>query len=125
MRFNNNNSIFSLYWSVGYYITVILNKLMYVFLIILSIILLRSSSVNGTFSTTINNIINDIYITCFKNIFTNSISPLSFDTGLRHKTQLFLLWQAALPDRRAAQALRQGVDLRAAPPEERLQLRLR
>ncbi len=91
MRFNNNNSIFSLYWSVGYYITVILNKLMYVFLIILSIILLRSSSVNGTFSTTINNIIKVpltpyIYLEKLTINIANFIK-LNFDSFINLKTK--------------------------------------
>ena len=91
MRFNNNNSIFSLSWSVGYYITVILNKLMYVFLIILSIILLRSSSVNGTFSTTINNIIKVpltpyIYLEKLTINIANFIK-LNFDSFINLKTK--------------------------------------
>lgn len=59
MKFNNrNSSIFSFYWSIGYYIGVVINKLYYSVLVLLSVILLRSSKIEGKFSTGVENILN-------------------------------------------------------------------
>ena len=59
MRFDNkNSSIFSLYWSIGYYVGVIINKLTYIVLIVTSVFLLRSSKIDGKFSNSIKNILD-------------------------------------------------------------------
>lgn len=59
MRFDNkNSSIFSLYWSIGYYVGIIINKLTYTVLIVTSVFLLRSSKIDGKFSNSIKNILD-------------------------------------------------------------------
>ena len=76
MKFNSrNSSIFSFYWSIGYYISVIIHKLYYSILVLLSIILLRSSKIEGEFSTNMENILNVVlypYIFVEKLLIKNS-----------------------------------------------------
>lgn len=68
MRFSNKNtSIFRFYWSISYYVGIIINKLIYTILIIASIFLLHSSRVNGIFSIKIKNILD---IALYPYVFT-------------------------------------------------------
>lgn len=59
MKFNSRSfSVSNFYWSIGYYVGVILSKLYYTALILLSIVLLHSSKIEGELSTNIENILN-------------------------------------------------------------------
>lgn len=59
MRFNRNRKGFlDLYWSIGYYLTIILRKLSFVILILVSLFLLRGSEIDGNFSLLAHHTMN-------------------------------------------------------------------